>query len=162
MFPTHRMIPLATLLVVIPCTGRGLAEGKPNTSPPVVEAEAHEVIQDYRTNAALADEKYTEKRVAVKGHMARITGVAVVEANGHQGAVYLLEMTPFLEQTPGGPKAMTYLSFRFTDADRSRLAKLKKDQAVTVEGLCKGFAPQEENGRRAIYFWDCQIAAADK
>lgn len=115
------------------------------------DASAQDVVQAYRVNAALADERYTDKRVAVTGRMIRITGVKV-----DGGAVYLLEMSH------GVPNSKFYLTFRFTHEERKELAPLKEDQVVTIEGICKGLAPREPDDRQSVYFWDCKLVKTGK
>lgn len=116
-----------------------------------VEASAKELVEAYRTNVAFADDKYTDKQVAVTGQMMRITGIRVTD-----GAVYLFEMAP------GTSDSREYLTFRFTDAERKALAPLKPEQVVTIQGLCKGLAPKDAEGRQAVYFWDCRLIKVGK
>jgi hypothetical protein len=118
---------------------------------PPVAATSQDLVATFRTNAALADETYTDKRVAVTGHMSRITGTRVED-----GTIYLFEMSC-------GPANTKYVAtFWFNDEDRRQLARIKVGEQVTIEGLCKGMAPLDEDGRQAVYFWECKLEKAGK
>lgn len=167
--PTKPKIPATLLMLSIAIlSGCGLTDRdsarkpvskgreKSTETAAVIPATALDVVQVHRTNAALADEKYTDKRAAVTGRMIRITGTAIVHSDGAKGSVYGLEMASG-EATP-----TTYLTFRFDDGDRQELAKLKENQNLTIEGQCKGWSPVNKDGLASIYFWECKIISAGK
>jgi hypothetical protein len=129
----------------------------PKVLPPDTMTYApDEIAIAYQTNAALADEKFTGKRVAVKGKILRIIGARlppqVYASPGNQQAIrgeriYYLEMTGVEKPRPTGAVvagavvagavvagAAPLLRFQFTQDDRDQLAKLKVGQEVTVEG----------------------------
>src|SRR5947207_3011521 len=64
----------------------------PAQTGPAIRAAALDLVQAYRVNAARADVKYTDKRVAVTGRMIRVVGTAIVTSDGRRGTVYGLEM----------------------------------------------------------------------
>ena len=128
-----------------------VAESLRAQAVPPVEATSQDLVATFRTNAALADETYTDKRVAVTGQMSRITGTRVED-----GTIYLFEMSC-------GPANAKYVAtFRFNDDDRRQLARIKVGERVTIEGLCKGMAPVDEDGRQAVFFWECKLEKAGR
>jgi hypothetical protein len=122
-----------------------------------------EIGSVYLTNAALADEKFAGKQVAVSGKMERI-GAAGARFSGKKGdqPKYLYD----LEMTWGGAGNPSLLQFHFTDDDRKQLAELKAGQVLTIEGKPRR-APQVPLSRLdrgfifIIHFDDCRILKAE-
>jgi RNA polymerase sigma factor (sigma-70 family) len=122
----------------------------------VTVAAADEIATAYQTNAALADEKFTGKRVRVTGKMLRIRGsrlgsstVAPQNVKRTPGArIYYLEML--------AAGAGTFLRFQFAKESQNQLAKLKVGQQVSVEGEL--LEPSESSGRiQLIEFRNCKV-----
>src|SRR5262249_23989029 len=89
---------------------------------------AKEIGTVYLTNAALADEKFADERVAVTGNMHRIEAVGARTLKNE--VLYDLEMFSGAADN----RHVAILKFRFTDNDRKQLAQLRVGQAVTIEG----------------------------
>jgi RNA polymerase sigma factor (sigma-70 family) len=94
-------------------------------------AKAGEILKAFETNAALYDERFSEKRIAVTGKMVRIKRM---DPNPQKEVGYVLEM-----QCPGSKddEPSILVTFVFTDKDRKQLAQLKENQVMTIEGLCQ-------------------------
>jgi hypothetical protein len=125
------------------------AELKKESSGQKVQATAAELYHEFQVNAALADEKYTEKRVAVSGPMIRVTSTSYVKSDGSRGSIYGMEMGT-------GEADSDYIYFRFDEDARKDLAAVKQNEWVTIEGHCKGLIPPL--GER-VQFWDCKIVS---
>jgi hypothetical protein len=125
---------------------------------------ASEVASAFRTNAALADQKFRGKRVQVTGAVLRIKRKGT-DAEGK--IVYELLMAADRpagkgEGTPGEPRARpreseAVVSFEFTEAARDELAKLNPGQRLSIEGYPEGHATREEHGYEVVYFFKCKI-----
>lgn len=126
-----------------------------------VTASAGEVGQAYMSNMALADEKFTGKRVAVTGLVYLISGGEALYGDAMTTKVpkprYYLEMSAFAtKSSPGAAndgKPIRLLKLEFTSDDRKQLAKLRPNQQVTVEGepYLSGQEP------RTIRFQNCKL-----
>jgi tRNA_anti-like len=98
------------------------------------EAKAGDILKAFETNAALFDEKYDDKRIAVTGKMIRIIKKqeSTDDPKAPSKLSYVLEMACTLDDD-----SLAVVSFVFTDKDRKQLAQLRADQALTIEGQCK-------------------------
>ncbi len=131
----------------------------PNETNRII-ASADELFSVYQTNEALADEKFTGKRVTVSGTMWRIkavgetfAGVKVVAGKNTtiMKRIYDLEMGSKSLVPPGS------LHFRFTEDDRKQLAKLKPNQEITIEGKIERHVPPSKEGQEFVRFVDCKL-----
>jgi RNA polymerase sigma-70 factor (ECF subfamily) len=123
---------------------------------------AAEVVEAFRTNEALADEKFRDRRVAVTGYMLHIRRSGTLRTKEGDKVVYELEMSRKRYKDPDPGVAVVLetdpiLTFRFTEDDRAQLAKLKQGQKVTVEGRAEGHSTKEEKGREMIHFFDSKL-----
>src|SRR5207245_6157027 len=113
---------------------------------------ANEIGNVYLTNAALADEKFAGKRVAITGKMQRIRATGASTEKGQ--VLYDLEMF----SGAGDAHHLVFLKFRFTDDDRKQLAKLTVGQVLTIEGKPgRAHRVSKEEREIIIYFEDCKI-----
>jgi RNA polymerase sigma factor (sigma-70 family) len=143
---------------------QGRAEAATGATPArdATPVDAADLMRTYRTNAALAAEKYQDRRFAVVGRMIRITGGQVVTRDGGTGHNYVLEMAS------GEPASKSCVTFQFLFADgdpgQKGLARLTEGQVVTVEGQCKGLLrrPGQDDNREVVYFWDSRLSDAGK
>jgi hypothetical protein len=107
-------------------------------APSGTAAVAADVEGAYDENEALADEKYTDRRVIVLGLVDRVR---------RQGAGYALVMKA---------AGSTPLLFEFAEGARKELAGLKRDQLVIVEGKCKGRG-RAGSGKEVIAFSGAKV-----
>jgi RNA polymerase sigma factor (sigma-70 family) len=125
------------------------------SNPAVVQTHPLDIAKAYRTNAALADELYTDKRVVVSGRMVRISKLPADNMFSKQ-STYLLQM----DSGQSGSKTTVYFLFPISDANRKGLASLKEDAMVAIDGQCKGVIEVHtggpENGEM-LYFEDSKI-----
>ena len=103
------------------------------------EVKAGAVQSTFDSNEALADESYSERILRVTGKVLRVRRVK-------SGYGYVLTIGG-AGQSDGIP-----LVFEFGSEERSRLAKLKPGDKVTVEGFCEGRG-KGESGEDAILFF---------
>jgi RNA polymerase sigma factor (sigma-70 family) len=125
----------------------------PEARPGPMTVPAGVIAHTYRTNEALADERFTGVPVAVTGKMIRVerSGILLTaKGKGQEKRVYVLLMS-------SGDPTDSLLSFRFTEDDRSQLAKLKEGRVVWVEGKPEGYTRNGAEGRDIIYFFDCKL-----
>src|SRR5262245_43523 len=153
---------------------RGEEAGQPADKPGEAAAGAvsvAEVLEAFRTNEALADEKYRDRRVAVTGYVRYIRRSGILPTKDGDKVVYELEMSlkPLKDLEPDASGFLTVavgfepiLTFRFTEDDRRELAKLKQGQKVTVEGRAEGHSTKETKGREMIHFFDCKLLKAEE
>jgi len=103
---------------------------------PAVEGEekAGDILKAFETNAALFDEKYDAKRIAVTGKMLRIIKKqeSTDDPKAPSKLSYVLDMACTIDDD-----SLAVVSFVFADKDRKQLAQLKADQVLTLEGQCK-------------------------
>jgi len=111
--------------------------------------QAVEVADAYRTNEALADEKFTGKRTIVTGKMLQIKRVGVNLKDG--------DIRYDLLMSTGEPRD-GFLNFAFGGTKhREHLAKLKVGQWVTIAGTPEGHKTKHEDGQEVVYFWGCEV-----
>ena len=99
----------------------------------------------FAVNEALADATYTERVLRVTGDVLRVR---------RSGSGYILSVAGF-----GQAQEMPLL-FGFDMDDRSRLAKLKAGDKVTVEGFCRGRGKGESGEDAIIFFGRSKIIEA--
>ena len=158
-----------------------------NKGERTIAAEAF--AREFAANAAYRDEVVSEgKKWQVRGKLSRITGpyrkalngVAYLEdllvPNGQagmdrsrlaEGNIYLLQM--FSRLLPAADPPMMpadvkelLLVFEFDSKDRSEIAKLKRNQEVTVEGRFIGEARRRYNMGEGFAFDQCKIVSGEK
>jgi RNA polymerase sigma factor (sigma-70 family) len=125
-----------------------------------IQTTANAISSAYKDNDALADEKFTLKRLEVTGKLERIRRVSFGESLPRQGAfdnrrnVYILSLAhPSSDQ----------LWFQFDTKDQKQLAALKPmQQDVTIRGLCNGRTAILADGKpeQVILFIKCEIVSA--
>jgi len=130
------------------------AQDKQGTTVPVVEAR--EIVKTFETNAATADVRYMDKRVAVRGKLLEIRGTHVLPNKEHIKVLYSLDMA--FEDGVTSP----YVTFSFTDQEQQQLAQLKQGQEVTIEGTCNGWSPGEPVGGKYISFSNNKVIHVGK
>jgi hypothetical protein len=123
---------------------------------PVLKAEAAAISEAYRTNDAYADEKYTDRRIQVTGLVNRVQGFKKYGVRGYLLTVHSVRDTQV--SVLDLPLAFEFSSPQALAAGRSRLAKLKVNEGVLVEGVCRG--KRVVDVEEVILFEDCKILEA--
>jgi RNA polymerase sigma factor (sigma-70 family) len=124
----------------------------PEARPGPAAVPASEIAHTYRTNEALADERFTGVPVVVTGKMIRVERSGILLTPKGEKRVYILLMS-------AGDPSHSLLSFRFTEDDRAELAKLKEGRVVWVQGKPEGYKRDAAGGQDTIYFFDCKLLA---
>jgi RNA polymerase sigma factor (sigma-70 family) len=118
---------------------------------------AADIDKDLSTNAALADERLTGKRVRVKGKVVQITRSNA----GDSRMFYILEMVGENSSLPAfGTHAGGVMYFQFGVQERGQLAKLRPGQLLVVEGTSGSYSVVGIfNGtpRGTVSFSECKI-----
>jgi hypothetical protein len=141
-------------------TGEGGANSDTQAPPAVAPDTADDMVLAFRTNAALVDQKYKNKRVIVSGRFRSVFGGVRFES-GDPGtfADYFVEMQPEQQKF----KNKTCLHFRFTGKDWKALASLQVGEWLTIEALCQGIEGAKfATDWQAINFYDCKIVKVGK
>ena len=113
-------------------------------------ASVREIADIFGTNAALADEKFAGKQIAVTGRM-RFIRAGGVTIDGKQ--VYDLYMGSEEPDLGRGP----VVQFRFVVDDRKQLAKLRAWQRLTIEVKAKDY----QVGSAGVCFSECIIMSVE-
>jgi RNA polymerase sigma factor (sigma-70 family) len=134
---------------------------------------ATDVVDVYRINDALADEKFTGKRLQVTGQMlgiSRFENKYALAMKGVGPELWLdtksldrkeLAVLKAAQEMRGvGPE----LWFEFDAKDRKELAALKAGQELTVQGQCEGKATVRVRGKieEVIRFVNCEFVQAKR
>jgi hypothetical protein len=137
----------------------------PPAQPPEVQQPDPDAVSAavlgyaYQTNEALADQKYTGRRVRITGRLLRIERARLQDGT----PIYQLEMGSGERFDPNTGRMVVLadplLRFTFPLSARDRLAPLNKGQKVTVEGRSEGRAGMQEV-RETLYFFDCELIRA--
>jgi RNA polymerase sigma factor (sigma-70 family) len=126
-----------------------------------------ELAETYYRNAALADEKYTGKKITVEGYVRRITRTAT---GGYALQMPLSYSTTIA--TGGGGRGgggatslqttVLLLSFEFGAEERKQLATIDSSKWVTIEGRCDGLTINRTDGPETVRFRDCRIVKVEE
>ena len=92
------------------------------SKPTDVKITAVKLFKDYESNEVAADEKYKNKILEVTGTIEDISVVL--------GQIFIDLKT--------GEYELTSIHCSFSDTHKSKIAKLRKGQSVTVKGRCTG------------------------
>ena len=104
-----------------------------------------ELVRVYRTNAALADERFRAKFVIVTGKLAEIKRGGLMPSPKGDKQTYHL----WMKASDGAA-----VGFRFTEDDRAALAKLVVGEEVRVKGKADG-----ELSKNILHLFECQLVA---
>jgi RNA polymerase sigma factor (sigma-70 family) len=115
------------------------------------EVSAWDLIQVYSSNEALADEKFTDRRVRVTGAVLKVKRLKNEFKDPHYYGVTLYDRDA---RAPVNRIDRLHPLFRFGSDARAELAVLG-GHTVTIEGECKG--PVQIAGEERILFVNCKI-----